>query len=86
MTKKQKAKEDDSKMTKKVIRIFTKCYFCPFCADKHIKEITDYYTKYMCRKSDYREINKKDLGKFPDWCPLEDETVVDFTKAPIILM
>lgn len=80
-----KTKKGNKRMIKKVIRIFEKCYFCPFCVDRHINEITGYYTKYICRKSDYREINKRDLSTFPDWCPLEDETITDFTKSPIII-
>lgn len=72
-------------MVKKIIRIFDKCWSCPFCVDKHIKEPTGYYIKYMCRKSDYRKIEKKELGTLPDWCPLDDETVLDFTKSVMII-
>jgi len=70
-------------MIKKVTRIFDKCINCPFCLDKHIKEITDYYIRYMCRKLDYKEINKKELVTFPDWCPLDEETIVNFTKLRV---
>lgn len=67
-------------MIKKVTRIFEACWYCPFCSDRHIKEINGYYVKYMCRKSQYREIDKKNIDTIPDWCPLEEETVTDFTK------
>ncbi len=68
-------------MIKKVIRIFDRCINCPFCTDKHIKEITGYYIKYMCRKLDYKEIIKEDLTKFPEECPLDDKTVIDLTVS-----
>lgn len=73
-------------MIKKVIRIFDKCINCPFCADKHIKEVTGYYVRHMCRKSDYKEIDREELVTFPDWCLLNDETVVDLTKSVMIMI
>jgi hypothetical protein len=67
-------------VVKKVIRIFKKCADCPFCVDKHIKEATGYGVKYVCIRSEYKEINMKELLVFPDWCPLEEETIMDFTQ------
>ena len=66
-------------MIKKVTRIFKKCADCPFCADKHLKETIGYYVKYVCMKSEYKEIVGKELLMFPDWCPLEEETIIDLT-------
>lgn len=71
-------------MIKKVTRIFKKCADCPFCKDKHLKEVTGYYVKYVCMRSDYREIKMKELLMFPEWCPLEDETILDFTRLNIL--
>ncbi len=68
-------------MIKRVTRIFDRCINCPFCVDKHIKEITGYYIKYMCRKLDYKEISKEDLTKFPEECPLNYETIIDLTVS-----
>lgn len=53
-------------MIKKVIRIFEKCAYCPFCSDKLIREIAGYHIKYLCKKSEYKEIDRKDLDMFPD--------------------
>lgn len=72
-------------MIKKVIKIFEKCYFCPFLKERHIKDVTEYRVDYLCRKGSFREIDKKDLKIFPDWCPLEDETIVDFTKGVTLM-
>lgn len=66
-------------MIKKVTIIFDRCINCPFCTDKHIKETNGYYIKYVCRKLDYKKINKEDLTKFPEECPLKNETVIDLT-------
>lgn len=66
-------------MIKKVTRIFKKCADCPFCVDKHIKEVIGYSTKYVCLRSEYKKIVRKELLLFPDWCPLEEETVIDLT-------
>jgi hypothetical protein len=65
-------------MIKKVTRIFENCFCCPFCRDAHIKEVTGYYVRYFCQKSESRVIDK--IKTFPDWCPLREETVIDFTK------
>jgi hypothetical protein len=66
-------------MIKKVTRIFKKCADCLFCVDKHIKEVTGYHTEYVCLRSEYKEIARKELLFFPDWCPLEEETIIDLT-------
>lgn len=73
-------------MIKKVIRIFKRCVDCPFCVDKHVKEVTGYYVKYVCLRSDYKEITRKEFLVFPEWCPLGDETIVDFAKLNILDM
>lgn len=70
-------------MIKKVTRIFKKCADCPFCVDKHMKEVAGCYVKYVCLRSEYKEIGRKELLIFPDWCPLEDDTIMDFTTLRI---
>jgi hypothetical protein len=68
---------------KKVIRIFKRCVDCPFCLDNHMKDVIGYHVKYVCLRSEYKEIYTKELLTFPDWCPLKDETVVDLTKLKV---
>jgi hypothetical protein len=48
-----------------------------------MKDVIGYHVKYVCLRSEYKEIYTKELLGFPDWCPLKDETVVDLTKFKV---